>query len=198
MALLFRNLILGIAIFILTIFVGVYGINTFYGKAPEYNDYCPMVQPQTASECVKQNGTWINYTDQQIPPQKMAAAPVTSPTGYCDYTLCQKEFDKAQEPYYKAVFMIALPLGIVIIAIGLFAFALEAVGLGLMAGGVGLIIYGAGQYWRFSSDVIKFTLSAIGLVALIILAYYFNQRFHWNMFGKKKEETKEEVVVKKK
>ena len=179
-----RNLILGIAIFILTIFVGIYGINTFYGKAPQYDKYCPNVIPQTPSECVKANGTWTNYND-QIPPEKVPMS-TTAPVGYCDvYTYCQKQLEAAEKPYYKGVFMIAIPLGIIIIALGLLIFNLEAVGLGLMSGGVAIIIYGAGSYWRFADDVVKFVLSLIGLVVVIILAYYFNKRLKWNLFGKK-------------
>ncbi|MDD1463706.1 hypothetical protein MEO39_27415, partial [Dolichospermum sp. ST_sed2] len=89
-----------------------------------------------------------------------------------DYTYCQKQLETAEKPYYKGVFMIAIPLGIIIIALGLLIFHLEAVGLGLMAGGVGIIIYGVGSYWRFTDDVVKFVLSLIGLVAVIVLAYY--------------------------
>jgi hypothetical protein len=187
-----RNLILGIAIFILTIFVGVYGINTFYGKAPQYNDYCPNVVPQTPAECIKANGIWTNYNEQTIPPEKI---PVTSPTGYCDvYTYCQKQLENAEKPYYKGIFIIAIPLGIIIIALGLLIFHLEAVGLGLMTGGVGLIIYGAGSYWRFADDLVKFVLSFIGLVLVIFLAYYFNQRLKWNLFGKKSDSIKEKKI----
>ena len=179
----FKNLILGIAIFILTMFVGIYGINTFYGKAPQYNDYCPMVTPQTQAECIKANGTWIDYSEEAIPPEKK---PVTAPTGYCDtYTYCQKQLENAEKPYYKGIFIIAIPLGIIIIALGLLIFHLEAVGLGLMAGGVGIIIYGAGSYWRFADDLYKFVLSLLGLVIVILLAYYFNQRLKLNFFGKK-------------
>lgn len=182
---LWRNLVLGIAIFILTMFVGVYGINTFYGKAPNYNDYCPMVTPQTQEECVKINGNWTNY-NQQIPAEKVPAS-VTSPTGYCDvYTYCSKQLENAEKPYYKGIFIIAIPLGIFIIAVGLLVFSLEAVGLGLMAGGIGLIVYGAGSYWRFADDVVKFVISLIGLVVVILMAYYFNQRLKWNLFGKEK------------
>lgn len=190
---LWRNLVLGIAIFILTIFVGIYGINTFYGKAPQYNDYCPNVVPQNPTECIKANGTWTNYNDQKIAAEKIAASPTptTAPTGYCDvYTYCQKQFENAEKPYYKGVFIIAIPLGIIIIALGLLIFRLEAVGLGLMAGGVGIIVYGAGSYWRFADDVVKFVLSLIGLVAVILLAYYFNKRFRWNFFRKKSEKKK--------
>lgn len=181
----FRNLVLGIAIFILTIFVGIYGINTFYGKAPQYEDYCPeRIIPQNPAECAKINGTWINYSD-QVPPK---LAEPTSPTGYCDYyTYCNEKLREAEEPYYKGIFIIAIPLGIIIIAVGLLVFSLEAVGLGLMAGGVGLIVYGAGQYWRFADDVVKFVLSLIGLVILILMAYYFNKRLNLKLFGKKEK-----------
>ena len=149
-----------------------------------------MVVPQNPTDCINQNGTWTNYSDQKTPGANITT-PVTAPTGYCDvYTYCQKQFDAAEEPYYKGIFLIALPLGIIIIAVGLFVFSLEAVGLGLMAGGVGIVIYGAGQYWRFSSDVIKFVLSLIGLVALIVLAYYFNKRFNWKLFGNKGNDKK--------
>ncbi|MEK6860183.1 MAG: hypothetical protein AABX54_05205 [Nanoarchaeota archaeon] len=192
---LWRNLILGIVIFILTIFVGVYGINTFYGKPPQYNDYCPIVTPQTQAECVKSNGTWTNYNEGEIPREKIPT-PATAPIGYCDtYTYCQKQLENAEKPYYKGIFIIAIPLGIIIIALGLLIFHLEAVGLGLMAGGVGLIVYGAGSYWRFADDVVKFVLSFIGLVIVILLAYYFNQRLKWNFFGKKAE--KVEKIEKK-
>jgi len=199
-----RNLILGIAIFILTMFVGIYGINTFYGKAPNYNDYCPMVTPQTPTECIKMNGTWVDYNDQtapsgKIPPAQVAqATSATTPTGYCDvYTYCSKQLENAEKPYYKGIFIIAIPLGIIIIALGLLIFNLEAVGLGLMAGGVGIIIYGAGSYWRFADDVVKFVLSLIGLVLVILMAYYFNQRLKWNFFGKK-DDKKDSLNNKKK
>lgn len=183
---LWRNLVLGIAIFILTVFVGVYGINTFYGKAPTYNDYCPIVTPQTQAECIKMNGTWTDY-NQQIPAEKIPAS--TSPTGYCDvYTYCQKQLELAEKPYYKGIFIIAIPLGIIIIAIGLLIFNLEAVGLGLMAGGIGLIVYGAGSYWRFADDVVKFIISLIGLIVVIVLAYYANNK--WNFFNKNNKSKK--------
>ncbi len=186
----FRNFILGIAIFILTLFVGIYGINTFYGKAPQYQDYCPQLSTQ--SDCVKAGGKWINNT---YPASVMNGKTVPVEGGYCEYSYvdCEKRFNNAEKPYYKTLFTIAIPLGIVIIALGLLIFHLEAVGLGLMSGGVALIIYGAGQYWRFADDVIKFVLSFIGLVAVILLAYYFNKRFKWNLFGKKTENAKEKL-----
>ena len=190
-----KNLVLGIAIFILTMFVGIYGINTFYGKAPDYNTYCPNVVPQNPSECIKANGTWINYTDSAMAAEKMAAS-LNSPTGYCDvYTYCQKQLEKVEEPYYKGVFIIAIPLGIFIIAIGALVFGLVSVGGGLMFGGVSIIIYGAGSYWRFANDIMKFSLSLAGLVVLIGLAYYAN--YKWNFFEKKDSKSNEKGRKKK-
>ncbi len=53
-----KNLMLGIAILIMTIFVGVYGINLFYDNPPKYEQYCP-VQRQifNESDCTAANGT---------------------------------------------------------------------------------------------------------------------------------------------
>lgn len=173
-----KNILLGIAIFFLTLFVGMYGINTFYGKAPQYNDYCPVNSANTFSECINLNGTWINNTQTQNTLKEIPPKPITE-SGYCqyDYTRCQKQLETAQEKYYKGVFYIALPLGIILMAIGLLLFNLAPVGTGLMAGGIALVIFGSESYWRFAGDLIKFLLSLAGLIAVIILAYYFNNRF---------------------
>lgn len=164
-----KNLVFGIVIFILTTSVGIYGINTFYQSAPEYDDYCLPKQIMTEQDCISQNGTW-NYYNQE---------PVKEGTinGYCDvYSHCQNLFEEAQKKYSRGAFFIALPLGIVVIAIGGLVFGLEFVGAGLMFGGVGIIIYGIVDYWRFADDWLKFILSAIGLVVVIALAYYLNKR----------------------
>lgn len=184
-----KNIVLGIAIFILTIFVGIYGINTFYGKAPQYNDYCPVsVQANTELQCIMQNGTWINGSvDASSGPK---AAPVG---GYCDfYTKCNDALRAAEEKYYKGAFLIALPVGIIIIALGLIIFALAPVGVGLMAGGIGIMIYGAGNYWTYANDVLKFIMSLIGLVIVILLAYYFNKKFNFGWFKEKKKSSEKE------
>ena len=71
-----------------------------------------------------------------------------------------------------------------IITLGAFFFSLEAVGAGLMGGGIGTLIYGVGGYWRFAGDFLRFSLSLVGLVALISLAYWFNSK-DWNIWKKK-------------
>ena len=171
-----KNIVLGVAIFFLAMFVGIYGISTLYEKAPQYEDYCPQINSE--QQCIANNGTWVNYTNEVI--DGRAIKPV--PGGYCDnYQKCSKEWDTAQENYRRKVFIVAIPLGVIVIAIGALVFGLEAVGAGLMAGGVGIILYGAGGYWQYAKDAIKFVLSLLGLIIVIWLAYYINRKW-----GKKK------------
>ena len=169
----FRNLVLGIGILILTMFVVVYGISTFY-PSPEYEDYCDELRTagiiENQEKCEDLGGRW---TDEGI------IKPVEGNiTGYCDrdYT-CRQNYEEAQETRSKSVFIIAIPLAILLIALGAFVFHLDAVGLGLMFGGVGTLIYGAGGYWRYSDNLFKFIISLTGLAVLIFLAYWFNKKF---------------------
>lgn len=184
-----KNIIFGIAIFILTMFVGIYGISTLYGESPEYDDYCPTSLINQAT-CEEEGGVWINNT-QLVTDARGEIKPVPIGGGYCeyDYTPCQKELDDAQEKYYRKVFFTALPVGIVVIIIGALILGLESVNAGLMFGGVGLIVYGTGAYWRFTDDWLKFLLSLVGLVILIWAAYWFNkkEKGFWRRFFIKKK-----------
>lgn len=177
-----KNLVLGIAIFILTISVGIYGISTLYGKAPQWNDYCPSIS--NYDECVDKGYEWINntYYDGRYPGKPIAV----DATGYCEVQRkCQEPFDNAQEKYHRKVFLTALPLGIVVIALGAIVFGLESVGAGLMLGGVGIILYGVGGFWRFTEDWLKFVLSLVGLIIVIWITYFWNKKIQG--FGKRKK-----------
>ena len=177
-----KNIVLGIAIMILTIFVVVYGNNLVFDK-PQYEDYCGSVRSvqviETQAECEAAGGQWT--------PQDIKCITTPCPQGYCDlYYKCQAEYDAAQEKYYRNLFLITLPLGIIIIIVGAIIFGLEAVGAGLMGGGVGTILYGVGGYWRYSADLMKFLLSLIGLVVVIYVAYWFNRKYGKHKPKKKK------------
>ena len=122
-----KNIILGIAIIILTISVAVYGVNIFYDK-PEYADFCEefktaAVITDNQERCEEIGGKW----NEDGIPRRIEST--TDVTGFCDrdYT-CRMEFEDAQEKYSTKVFLFALPLGIVVIAVGAFVFGLEAVG----------------------------------------------------------------------
>ena len=166
-----KNVVIGIAIIILTISVVITGINIFLDK-PEYSDFCDEFKTveviDNSEQCEAIGGKWN---------PSIAPRPVEGTEGYCDRDFtCRKEGEVAREKYSRTLFLITLPLGIAIIALGALVFGLEAVGAGLMGGGVGVILWGVGSFWRFADDWLKFLLSLVGLVILIWLAYYFNKR----------------------
>ena len=171
-----KNLVLGIAIIIVSISVVIYGINAFYSR-PEYSDYCGEFKTaefiNTSERCEEVGGQWNDYGVES--PRKVDG---DVSTGWCerDY-VCREEYNNDSEIYRRNIFLIAIPLGILIIALGALVFSLDAVGAGLMGGGVGTIIYGVGGYWQYTQDWLKFIISLIGLVALIWLSYYFNKKF---------------------
>ncbi len=166
-----KNIILGIAIMILTIFVAVYGMSIFY-PAPEYNDYCPEVQMAkmivNEAECINAGGKWNPYEEIRS---------ISDETGYCDISYyCRQDYEVTNKIRTKKIFYISIPLGIIFLVIGGFLFYLDVVGAGLMGGGVGTIIYGAGNYWQYGDDLFRFIISLLGLTAVIGLTYWFNKK----------------------
>ncbi len=187
-----KNIVIGIAIIVLTISVVIYGVNTFYPD-PEYNDFCPeMSKPYSYGDkgericpavCVEmyeiKNSTCaFNECGSGCGPDAVTSFGTIE---QCQLALsgkyCYDTYNDAREKYSRNIFLIALPLGIVLIAAGAFIFGLEAVGAGLMGGGVGVILWGVGGFWEFAQDWLKFVLSLLGLIILIWLAYYFNKKF---------------------
>src|SRR3989344_3127497 len=114
-----KNLVFGIAIFILTLFVGMYGISTLYGKAPLYEDYCPQNIYANQTACESEGGVWVNNIQYVQSPEGITK-PVSAAGGSCQYdpTSCTKNFNDAEEKYSKKVFYIALPLGVIVIVAG--------------------------------------------------------------------------------
>ncbi|MEX0932767.1 MAG: hypothetical protein WDZ77_01565 [Candidatus Pacearchaeota archaeon] len=181
-----KNVVFGIAIMILTISVGVYGINLVF-DSPEYSNFCGEFRTQeiieTQTQCESIGGKWTSYEIKCITDEPC-------PQGYCDRDYqCRQDYEEAQENYYRNVFFVVVPLGVVLIGLGAFIFGLESVGAGLMGGGVGLILFGVGGFWRFAGDWIKFTLSLLGLAAVIVTAYWFNLK-NWNIWKKKSRKKK--------
>ncbi|MEM3141576.1 MAG: hypothetical protein QXX55_02180, partial [Candidatus Pacearchaeota archaeon] len=177
-----KDILLGIAIMILTISVVIYGIYTFY-KAPEYSDFCPspkvpyMLDKNGTRICpavcipmyeIENNSCFFNECGSGCGPDG-----ITSFNDFksCDLALhgknCYGLYDDAYENYSRNIFLIALPIGILIITLGAIFFGLETVGAGLMGGGVGIIIWGVSGFWRFANSWIKFLLSLSGLLILI-------------------------------
>lgn len=197
-----KNLIIGIAIFILTISVAVYGVNSFY-KSPDYDDFCSEgymridkslneseICPAVCVEMwqIEQGECVFNECGSGCGADGLKTFEKLS---QCEIALqgeqCWEVYDRENENYSKNLFFIALPLGILVIALGAIVFGLEAVGAGLMAGGVGIIIWGVTSFWRYADDWLKFVLSLIGLIVVIYIAYYFNNKLNkkFNIFKKK-------------
>ena len=175
-----KNYVMGIVIIILTISVVIYGVNVFY-EQPERVDFCGEFKTleviDNQESCEEIGGNWASYVSPRV---------VEGIEGYCDRDFtCRQEYDDARETYSRNIFLIALPVGIAIIAVGALVFGLEFVGAGIMGGGVGIILWGVGGFWRFADDWLKFILSLIGLVVVIWLAYYVNKRIEGK--GKKRK-----------
>lgn len=177
-----RGIIIGVAILILTLFVTTYGVNTVFDK-PIYDDFCPntiwKVTEMNESVCFDNGGKWnpnvyVGRINPEVP-QKNLNGEVT---GYCDKNFrCNEAYQLAQERYSMNAFLIAVPLGILILLGGFFFFSLESVGVGIMAGGVGTLLRGVGSYWRYSEDWLRFVISLAGLVIVIWASYKFSSKF---------------------
>lgn len=169
-----KDVILSIAIIIMTIFVTYYGINTIY-PSPDYNNFCSpdrIMVANNSNDCYASGGKWMDS----------ASAEPKSYQGYCDFDYyCRQEFENASKIRSRDVFIMAIPIGIAVIATGAFFFGLEAVGAGLMGGGVGTLVYGSGAYWPYTENLIRFLISLAGLLILIFFAYFIGKKF-----GKKK------------
>jgi hypothetical protein len=186
-----RDIILTIAIIILTLFVVIYGISVFY-PAVNYDDYCPKGNfPHTLE---KENDTicpTVCVPLYEIKNKECVFNDCGSGCGangittfetlkQCEIVAsgsnCYEEYRTSQEMRSKIIFLIVLPLGIALLVLGGFLFGTEAVGAGLMGGGIGTILYGTIGYWRYSSDVLRFVLSLLGLIIVIYIAYEFNNK----------------------
>jgi hypothetical protein len=172
-----KNVAIGLGILILTAFVAIYGMNVFIDE-PQYEDFCPEDAEAIAYEdsvsCENAGGKWRqaerNEIGEPIPGEIYPAG------GWCDLNYyCGEEYRMLREDYSRLIFIVSIPLGIIIIALGTFVFSLSSVGIGIMLGGVYTLIYGAAGYWRYGGNWMRFIVSLIALVALVLIAYRFNR-----------------------
>lgn len=168
-----KEVVLAVAIAVLTIFVAVYGINTFYPR-PVYDDFCDDVKSvlvETHEDCDFIGGNW-NYYEKINAKENVES----QSDGYCDRDYyCRKEYDSARDKWMRNVFFIGLPLGILIILLGMFIFGLDFVGAGLMWGGLATIIYSAWGFFWETADWVRFIISLVALAVLIWVAYRSNK-----------------------
>lgn len=163
-----KGVVFGIAVFVLTLFVSIYGVNMVYDR-PEYNDFCSVDlykgEVQNESSCVDVGGSWSEYDK--------VGSPDLAVRGYCDRDyMCREAYDLKSERYSMNLFLLSVPLGILIL-IGGFFVALEFVSVGVMVAGVGTILRGVGGYWRYSEDWLRFLISLVGLGVVIYFSYRY-------------------------
>lgn len=177
----FRGFVIGIAVFILTLFVTTYGVNMFYSE-PLYEDFCPnsiwQIDEVNESVCFENGGKWNFYGEKTQ----------VNSTGWCDHDYsCREAYDLANERHSTNIFLISVPLGILLLLGGFYFFSLESIGVGLMLGGVGTMLRGIGSYWRYSEDWVRFLVSLVGLVIVIFFSYRFSDKFEKKDHNKSKK-----------
>jgi len=169
-----KNLLIGIAIVVLTALVVGYGIETFY-PTPDMEKYCDYSKPyqeiNDSAQCEAAGGQWNpTYGPKTVP---------ATPLGYCDmYYTCNQNYQDKMKIYSRNIFVITTILGILLIVLGAVLFNLEAVGAGIMGGGIVVIIYGAMRYWPNANNMFRFIISVIGLIIVIFLGYWINREIN--------------------
>jgi len=172
-----KNLLIGIAIVILTAFVVIYGILTFYPE-PKYEDFCGrnLWNVENEAECIEAGGVWLKEGQTEFIDEEGEKRPVIKETQCQPPSGCETRYDDVREPYSRNFFIIATIIGVILVILGAILFDLDAIGAGIMGGGIITLIYGSGQYWRYSGNAFRFIISIIGLIAVIFLGYWFNKR----------------------
>lgn len=166
-----KNLVLGIGIIVVFALVLWQGIEAFY-PSPDYQDYCNVTKQYPSytdrGMCEANGGVWNQY-EQPIPAK-------TNETGYCDYFYkCGQDFNEAQLAHSKIVFYISLIIAIIAVIVGFTVLSVEPVGSALIGAGIWAIFYGTVVNWRNFSNIWRFLLLLVALVALIWIALRLNR-----------------------
>ena len=178
-----KNIILSIAIAIVFMLLGVYGINLFY-EEPQHKDFCgeegyPKSIPIGRGEPCEVN-TSLEARQQQCYNDGNAVIKQKFDANGCvldfECSTCNKDFDNAMKKWEKTAFIAAVIFGIIGIAAGAILFSLESVGAGLMGGGALLILGFSMRVWRNLGDIVRFVILLAALIVLIYLGYRINKR----------------------
>ena len=184
---LFKNIVLGIGIFIVFMFLLHNGIRAFY-DSPEYEDFCDpgRVQGYYPYKSIPAYPNNCSYSAQLREAEQQCYAGLGQPiyeydnsgctisVKECDY--CNKEFTDAMEIYNKNVFIIALIAGVIVLLTGYLVLSIEPVGSALMASGIGAIVYGTLANWENLGNFGRFLLLLFALVLLIWIALRLNRQ----------------------
>lgn len=180
-----KNLVLGIGIFIVFMFVLHNGIRAFY-DAPQYEDFCdnnPFIEkPYYFSQnCSYSNELRLQeqecYNLEGYPIYRYDKNGCNISVEKCDF--CNRDYENAKKDYNKTIFLISLIIGILVLIVGYAVLYVEPVGSSLMASGIGAVVYGTIVNWENLGNLGRFLLLLLALVILIWIALRLNK-------GKKK------------
>jgi hypothetical protein len=190
-----KNLVLGIGIFIVFMFLLHNGIRAFYQPSPKYDDFCigrfypsitkPLPDGQSCTittkimeeeqDCYKQKGQPVHEYDE---------FGCSIAVKDCDF--CQLDYENALNAHNKVVFIIALIVGIITLIVGYTKLSVEPVGSSLMASGIGAIVYGTISNWENLGNLGRFLLLLLAFILLVWIALRLNtkdQKRFWQKLG---------------
>ncbi|MBU0958068.1 MAG: hypothetical protein KKF56_04645 [Nanoarchaeota archaeon] len=186
-----KNLVLGVGIFILVVSVVTFGIDTFY-PAPEYEDFCdfsnfdvprPVGEKVECSESVEIDQAQDDCYEADGRPVFDYNAEGCIEAVECDF--CNKEYEDVSNVHRRNIFFIVVVLGVGLVLVGAFVFKVDSVSAGVMAGGVGSIFYGVTQGWGALGKEIRFFTLLIILGLFIWIGYRLgNQKKSKSFFGR--------------
>ena len=196
-----KNLILGIGIFIVFMFLLHNGIRAFYQPAPQYDEFCnntyypretkplPVGQSCTSTQQIR-DAEQTCYNQKGQPVYNYDDFGCSTSVKECD--LCQKYFEEAQQKHNKVVFVIALIVGIIALIFGYAILSVEPVGSALMASGIGAIVYGTIINWENLGNLGRFFLLLVAFLLLIWIALRLNtveKKSFWQKLGFRKKQS---------
>ncbi|MEK6899207.1 MAG: hypothetical protein AABW79_03875 [Nanoarchaeota archaeon] len=197
-----KNIVLGIGIFIVFMFLLHNGIRAFYdtpryenfdscraagyGPGGEYFGYSYPTKLPGTENCSIVSG--IREQEQQCSVQGGQVLydydDAGCITGFKECNFCQQEFNEAMKKYNKNIFIIALVIGIIVLIVGFTILSVEPVGSALMASGIGAIVYGTIVNWENLGNLGRFLLLLFALVLLVWIALRINRQEKKGFFGK--------------
>jgi hypothetical protein len=137
--------------------------------SPDYEDFCPHtgISPTDAKTCEAEGGLWTEYSP--VPEYEQSRPKLT---GYCDmYAECQKPYGEAREQHSLYAFVIMVILGVLALLAGLIPLGSSILSSGLSYGGVLALVIGSAQYWGDAGEWLRLAISAVGLLALLFIAF---------------------------
>jgi len=160
---------------LLPLFVGLFADAAY--QEPKYENYC--------------NSSYNGYGSKPIPAQSVNCTYNTDPKqdkcysdggqpeyNYtqqgCSYftscNMCSKDFNTAQQMYYRNLFFILLPIGLAIVIIGIYL-VVDYIGAGLMFAGLIVMFYATFRYFSDMSKVLRALVILIELLVIMWIGY---------------------------